>query len=175
MIETIVIVVVALIVAILAYAATRPNTFRTQRSITIAAPPDKVFPFINDFHKWTAWSPWEKLDLELKRTYSGASQGKGTTYAWEGNKNVGTGRMEVLESVPHSKILIKLDFVKPFEAHNHAEFTLTPHAGSTQVTWAMYGPQLFMMKVMGFFCNPEKMVGGQFEKGLTDLKALAEK
>jgi hypothetical protein len=111
----------------------------------------------------------------MKRTHSGAPQGKGAVYEWDGNKNVGTGRMEVLESSPTSKILIKLDFFKPFEAHNHAEFTLTPSADSTEVTWAMYGPQPFMMKVMGVFCNPDKMVGGQFEKGLSDLRALTAK
>lgn len=175
MLNTIFIIVLFLVTAILIYAATKPNTFRVQRTTNIAAPPDKIFPFINDFHKWIEWSPWEKLDLELKRAHHGASEGKGAVYEWEGNKNVGTGRMEVLESSPPSKILIKLDFFKPFEAHNHAEFTLMPNGGSTQVTWAMYGPQPFMMKVMGAFCNPDKMVGGQFEKGLTDLRALTEK
>ncbi len=175
MIETIVIIAVVLIAALLVYAATRPNTFRTQRSITIAAPPDKVFPFINDFHKWIAWSPWEKLDPELKRTYSGASQGIGAVYEWDGNKDVGTGRSEITETVPPSKVIIKLDFLKPFEAHNTAEFTLVSSTGVTQVTWAMYGPQPYIAKVMTAFFNMDKMVGGQFERGLANLKALAEK
>ncbi len=175
MLKTIVIVVIVLIAAILIYAATKPDTFRIQRSTTIASPPDKVFGLINDFHSWSSWSPWEKKDLTMKKTHSGAPQGKGAVLEWDGNKDVGTGRMEVLESILSSKILIKLDFLKPFEAHNQAEFTLVPSAGTTQVTWAMYGPQPYMMKVMGLFCSMDKMVGKDFEEGLANLKALAEK
>ena len=175
MLKTILIVVVVLIAAILIYAATKPDAFRIQRSASIAAPPDKVFALINDFHTWASWSPWEKKDLAMKKTHSGPSQGKGAVLEWDGNKDVGTGRMEVLESTPPSKILIKLDFFKPFEVHNTAEFTLTPNASSTQITWAMYGSQPYMMKVMGLFCSMDKMVGKDFEDGLSSLKALAEK
>lgn len=175
MLKTIVIIVVILVAAILIYAATKPDTFRIQRSANVAAPPDKIFPFIDDFHNWSAWSPWEKKDLAMKKTHSGAPQGKGAVLEWDGNKDVGTGRMEALESIPSSKILIKLDFLRPFEAHNQAEFTLVPSAGTTQVTWAMYGPQPYMMKVMGLFCSMDKMVGKDFEDGLANLKALAEK
>lgn len=175
MFEIIIVTMILLVVTLLIYAATKPNTFRLQRSTTINAPADKVFSFINDFHHWPLWSPWEKMDPDMKRTQSGASHGKGAVYEWNGNKNVGTGRMEVLNSIPASKILIKLDFFKPFEAHNTAEFTLSPGVGSTQVTWAMYGPQPFMMKAMGLFCSPERMVGPQFETGLANLKAIAEK
>lgn len=175
MLKTIVIIAVVLIAAILIYAATRPDTFRIQRTASINAPPDKIFPFINDFHHWISWSPWEKMDAAMKKSHSGAPQGKGAVLEWDGNKDVGTGRMEVLETIPPSKIRIKLDFLKPFEAHNTAEFTLEGKGISTTVTWAMYGPQPYMMKVMGLFCSMDKMVGGQFEKGLTDLKALAEK
>lgn len=175
MLKIIVLTIIVLVAALLIYAATRPDTFRLQRSMTTNAPADKVFPFINDFHHWPSWSPWEKMDLGMKKTHSGSPQGKGAVYEWDGNKDVGTGRMEVLDSIPASKILIKLDFFKPFEAHNTAEFTLTPSAGSTQVTWAMYGPQPYIMKVMGLFCSPERMVGPQFEKGLADLKTLSEK
>lgn len=175
MLKTILIVVVVLVAAVLIYAATKPDQFRIQRTASISAPAEKIFPLINDFHTWSAWSPWEKLDLAMKKTHSGAPQGKGAVLEWDGNKDVGTGRMEVLESIPSSKILIKLDFLKPFEAHNQAEFTLAPNTGSTQVTWAMYGPQPYIVKVMGLFCSMDKMVGGQFEKGLADLKALAEK
>ncbi|MBX3348727.1 MAG: SRPBCC family protein [Nitrospira sp.] len=174
MLTTILIVAIVLVIAILVYAATKPDTFRIQRTATIAASPETVFTLINDFHTWTSWSPWEKKDLAMKKTHSGASQGKGAVLEWDGNKDVGTGRMELLESVPASKILIQLDFLKPFEAHNTAEFTLAPNGGSTQLTWAMYGPQPFMMKVMGLFCNMDKMVGKDFEDGLTNLKALAE-
>jgi uncharacterized protein YndB with AHSA1/START domain len=175
MLKIIGLIIVVLIVALLIYAATRPDTFRLQRSTTINVPPDKVFPFINDFHQWPLWSPWEKMDPNMKKTHSGAAQGRGAVYEWDGNKNVGTGRMEVLDSIPASKILIKLDFFKPFEAHNTAEFTLTASAGSTQVTWAMYGPQPYMMKVMGLFCSPERMVGPQFEAGLASLRNISEK
>ena len=175
MLKTILIVVVVLVAAVLIYAATKPDRFRIQRTASISAPAEKIFPLINDFHTWSVWSPWEKLDLAMKKTHSGAPQGKGAVLEWDGNKDVGTGRMEVLESIPSSKILIKLDFLKPFEAHNQAEFTLAPNTGSTQVTWAMYGPQPYIVKVMSLFCSMDKMVGGQFEKGLADLKALAEK
>ena len=175
MLKTILIVVVVLVAAVLIYAVTKPDQFRIQRTASISAPAEKIFPLINDFHTWSAWSPWEKLDLAMKKTHSGAPQGKGAVLEWDGNKDVGTGRMEVLESIPSSKILIKLDFLKPFEAHNQAEFTLAPNTGSTQVTWAMYGPQPYIVKVMSLFCSMDKMVGGQFEKGLADLKALAEK
>jgi uncharacterized protein YndB with AHSA1/START domain len=175
MLKTIVIITAVLIAAILIYAATKPDTFRIQRTASINAPPEKIYPFINDFKDWAAWSPYEKVGQNLKRIYSDSGQGHGAVYEWDGNKDVGHGRMEILESVPSSKVLIKLDFFEPFEAHNQAEFSLAPHAGSTQVTWAMYGPQPYTMKIMGLFFSMDKMVGAQFEKGLTDLKALAEK
>jgi uncharacterized protein YndB with AHSA1/START domain len=174
MIETIAMIVVALIGAALAFAATKPDTFRVERTTRIAAPPETIFPHINDLTKWTAWSPWEKMDPAMRKTASGPAQGQGAVYKWDGNNQVGTGRMEVLESVPPSKILIKLDFLKPFEAHNRAEFTLTPQEGATTVTWAMYGPQPYLAKVMSLVFNCEKMVGPQFETGLANLKALAE-
>jgi len=166
--------IVVLISAILVYAATKPNTFRLQRSAIINVPPERIFPFISDFHQWLGWSPWEKLDPQLKRSYGGASQGQGARYDWEGNSKVGTGGMEIMEAAP-SKIRLKLDFLKPFEAHNFAEVTLEQRGGVTNVTWAMYGPQPFMAKVMSLFMNCEKMVGPQFETGLANLKAIAEK
>lgn len=175
MLKTILIIVLVLVVALLIYAASRPDTYRIQRSASINAPPDKVFALINDFHAWAAWSPWEKKDLAMKKIHSGSLQGKGAVLDWDGNKDVGTGRLQVLESTPSSKILIQLDFFKPFEAHNTAEFTVASKAEATEVTWAMYGPQPYMMKVMGLFCDPDKMVGKDFEAGLADLKALAEK
>lgn len=175
MLKIIVLTIIVLVAALLIYAATRPDTFRLQRSLTINASADKVFPFINDFHHWPSWSPWEKMDLGMKKTHSGSPQGKGAVYEWDGNKDVGTGRMEVLESTPPSKIRIKLDFLKPFEAHNTAEFSLEGKGNSTTVTWAMYGLRPYMMKVMGMVMNMDKMVGGQFETGLANLKAIAEK
>ena len=175
MFETIAFVIVGLIGALLAFAATKPATFRVQRSIGIMAPPERIFQHINDLTKWGAWSPWEKMDPAMKKTAGGAPSGKGALYEWDGNNQVGTGRMEILESIPPSKILIQLDFLKPFEAQNRAEFTLAAQDGSTTVTWAMYGPQPYMAKVMGLLFNCEKMVGPQFETGLANLKMLAEK
>lgn len=174
MLKIIIATMIFLVVTLLIYAAAKPDTFRVQRTASINAPPDKVFGLINDFHTWASWSPWEKKDLAMKKTHSGAAQGKGAVLEWDGNKDVGTGRMEILESVPTSKIVIKLDFLKPFEAHNQAEFTLTPNASSTQVTWAMHGPQPFMMKVMDIVMNMDKMVGSDFEAGLANLKVMAE-
>ena len=164
---------VAAVIVVL--AAMKPDTFRIQRSITIAAPAEKIFPLLNDFHNWTRWSPWEKKDPAMKRTHSGATSGKGAAYAWEGNKDVGQGSMEIVESVPPSKLTIRLDFVKPFEAHNIVDFTLTPEGGSTRVSWAMHGPAPFMSKLIQVFMDMERMVGPDFESGLASLKALAER
>ncbi len=175
MLETIALVIVGLIGALLAFAATKPDTFRIQRSIGIMAPPERIFQHIDDLTKWGAWSPWEPMDPAMKKTLSGPPTGKGAVCEWIGNHKVGHGRMEILGSVPASRILMKLDFFKPFEAHNHAEFNLVADGGATRVTWAMYGPQPYLAKVMGLFFNCEKMVGPQFETGLTNLKALAEK
>jgi Polyketide cyclase / dehydrase and lipid transport len=168
------VVVVVAVAGILIYAATKPDSFRVQRVVLINAPADKIFPLINDFKAWPAWSPYEKKDPAMKRTYGAVTAGKGATYAWEGDKNVGQGSMEILESGPR-KLLIKLDFLKPFEAHNMAEFSLEPKGDSTSVTWAIYGPSPYMSKVIGTFMNIDDMIGRDFEKGLADLKAAAEK
>ena len=162
------------VAGLLVYAATRPDRFRIERSASIKAPPEKIFPHVNDFKAWTAWSPWEKIDPALKRSYSGPPSGKGAAYAWEGNKNVGSGSMEITESVAPSKIVLRLDFLKPFEAHNTTEFTFVPQGDATTVSWAMFGPSPYMSKLMGIFFNMERMVGGQFEQGLANLKALSE-
>ena len=168
------VVVVVAIAGILLYAATKPDSFRVQRVVLINAPSDKVFPLINDIKAWTAWSPYEKKDPAMKRTYGAVTAGKGATYAWEGNKEVGQGSMEIVESNPQ-KIVIKLDFLKPFEAHNIGEFMLEPKGDSTAVTWAIYGPSPYMSKVIGTFMNIDDLIGRDFEKGLADLKAAAEK
>ena len=168
------VVVVIAIAGILIYAATKPDSFRVQRVVLINAPPDKVFPLVNDIKAWTVWSPYEKKDPAMKRTYGAVTAGKGATYAWEGNKEVGQGSMEIVESGP-KKILIKLDFVKPFEAHNMGEFLLEPKGDSTSVTWATYGPSPYMSKVIGTFMNIDDLIGRDFEKGLADLKAATEK
>jgi hypothetical protein len=168
------IIVVVAIAGILLYAATKPDSFRVQRTVLINAPSDKVFPLINDVKAWTVWSPYEKKDPAMKRTYGAVTAGKGATYAWDGDKNVGQGSMEIVESSPR-KILLKLDFLKPFEAHNMGEFVLEPKGDSTSVTWAIYGPSPYMSKVVGTFMNIDDMIGRDFEKGLADLKAAAEK
>ena len=176
MLETIAIilaVLIAIIVALLGYAATKPNTVRYARGARINAPPDKIVPLITDFKKWVAWSPWEKKDPALKRSYSGNASGVGAVYAWDGNKNVGSGRMEILEATP-AKIRIKLDFLTPFKASNMAEFTFTPQAGATNVDWVMTGENLFIGKVMSIFIDMDKMIGKDFEAGLADMKAAAE-
>jgi uncharacterized protein YndB with AHSA1/START domain len=165
----------AAVAAILIIAATKPDSFRVERRIVINAPPEKVFPLINDFHAWPVWSPWERKDPAMRRTHSGAPSGKGAVYAWEGNKNVGHGRMEIMESSPPSRVAIQLDFLKPFEAHNIAEFSLDPGNGTTVVIWAMHGPNHFCAKLMGTVMSMDKMVGKDFEQGLANMKAAAER
>ena len=174
MLKTVALIVIAVIVVALLYAATRPDTFRVERSIRINAAPDKIATLVSDFHQWEKWSPWEKIDPALTRTYSGAASGKGAVYAWAGNKDIGQGRMEVLEAASPTKVLIKLDFITPFEAHNLVEFTLVPEGNTTVVTQAMFGPSPFVSKVMGLVFSMDKMVGGKYEEGLLSLKALAE-
>jgi uncharacterized protein YndB with AHSA1/START domain len=168
-------VLVVLIAAVLIFAATRPDAFRVERTISIKAPPEKIFPLINDFHNWVSWSPYEKLDPNLKRTYSGPAAGEGAVYEWEGDGNVGKGRMEITDAPAPSRVAIQLDFIEPMEAHNAAEFTLEPQGDTTNVTWAMHGPSHYMMKVMDLFIGMDNMVGPQFEEGLANLKAVAEK
>ena len=175
MLATIAIIVVVLLAALLAFAATRPDVLRVQRATSIQAAPETIFPLIADFHRWISWSPWENRDPELKRTYSGAASGKGAVYAWKGNRNVGSGRMEITEASSPGKITIQLDFIKPFAAHNITEFTLQPAGGATNVTWTMHGPSPFITKVMGVFVNMDKMIGKDFETGLANLKSVAER
>jgi hypothetical protein len=182
MFETLVVIAVtlALIIAlVLILAAGKPDTFRIERAAMVNAPADRIFALISDFHQWLNWSPWEGRDPALKRTYSGAERGKGAIYAWDGNKSVGSGRMEILEASPPSnspsKVVVKLDFLKPFEAHNTAEFTMLPQGGATDVTWVMHGPAPFMSKVMQVFMNMDRMIGKDFEAGLANLKTITEK
>jgi uncharacterized protein YndB with AHSA1/START domain len=175
MLKIVAVVVVVLIAGVLILAATKPDTFRIQRAASIKAPPEKVFPLINDFNRWGAWSPWEKKDPTMKRTFGPATSGKGAVYAWEGNKDVGQGRMEIVESVPPSQVAIALDFVRPFESHNIVEFRLEPKGESTNVTWAMQGHTPYFAKIIHLFVNMDRMVGRDFEAGLANLKAAAEK
>jgi len=174
--KTIGIVVVVVVVVVLAFAATRPDDFTVQRSVTIKAEPAKIYPLITDFSQWAGWSPWEKLDPAMKRTLTGPASGRGAVYVWDGSSKVGAGRMEVKDAVAPSKVVIQLDFLRPFEAHNMTDFTLVPRPdASTEVTWLMRGPAPFVSKLMGVFVDMDKMIGKDFEAGLANLKAAAEK
>lgn len=173
MLKKILIVLLLAIAGVLGYAATKPDTFQVQRKATIAAPPEKIFAMIEDFHRWNEWSPWEKLDPAMTRTFGGPPAGAGATYAWTGNSEVGEGHMEILESTPSSKVRIKLDFIKPFESNNVTEFALVPKDGGTEVTWTMQGPNLYVSKLMDTFVDMDAMIGKDFEKGLADMGAAA--
>ena len=175
MLKKIALVIVGLIVVVLIVAATKPSTIDVRRSASINAPAEKIFPLINDFHNFSRWSPYEKLDPGMKRAISGAPTGKGAVYEWDGNSQVGAGRMEIVESTPSSRVLIKLDFLKPLEGHDMADFTLEPEGSSTKVTWAMRGPATYISKIIDVFISMDRMIGGDFQTGLANLKALAEK
>ena len=174
MILRIIIIVAVLIAAVLALATTKPKTFEVQRSISIKAPREKIFALINDFHSWSGWAPQDKLDPTMNRTYGGAANGKGAVSEWNSTGSAGKGRMSITESVPPSMISIKVDFVKPFEAHNINEFTLEPDGALTKVTWTMHGTNLYIMKIMSIFVNMDRIVGRHFESGLDNLKTVAE-
>lgn len=162
-----------IIVAVLIFASTRPDSFRIERSARIAAPAANVFPLINDFHQWAQWSPWENLDPNMKKTYSGSPMGPGSVYEWTGNNKVGEGRMTILDSKPGEIVSLKLEFFKPFKATNQGTFTLTPADSGTNVNWSMEGKNLFVGKVFSLFMDMDKMVGKDFEKGLANLNAVA--
>ncbi len=155
--------------------ATRPAEFRISRSAEIAAPPRAVFEHVNDFHAWEAWSPWAKLDPACKLRYEGPPSGVGAVYGWSGNSKVGQGQMTITDSKPGELVLIRLEFLRPFKCTNTAEFRFAPGGGRTKVTWSMLGRKNFLTKAFGLFCNMDKMVGGDFEKGLAQMKAIAER
>ncbi len=155
------------------YVATRPGEFRTERSLDINASPATLFALINDFHEWAAWSPWEKMDPTMTKSYEGPSAGKGAVYRWHGNNKVGEGVMTILESNPDSRIDVQLQFIKPFAATNKAIFTLVQAGTSTKVTWAMEGNKNFMMKAFGVFMNMDELVGTDFERGLAAMRDAA--
>lgn len=165
--------VLALLVAVaVAFVATRPSEFLITRSRTLAAPPEVVFPYVNDFRRWAEWSPWEKLDPGLQREYEGPPAGLGASYHWVGNEEVGEGRMTITESTPPEKVAIRLEFLRPFAATNTAELYIDATGLGTDVTWAMSGRNGFVAKAFGLFVNTDKLVGSQFEKGLADLDAV---
>jgi hypothetical protein len=172
--KRILIALAVLIVLFLGLVAIQPGDFKITRSTTMAAPANIVFGQVNDFHKWEAWSPWAKLDPAMKTSYEGSSSGTGAAYAWTGNDKVGEGRMAITESHPNDLIRIKLDFVKPMEGTCTTEFNLKPQSNQTSVTWSMIGRHSFVEKGFCLFMNMDKLVGGDFEKGLAQLKTIAE-
>jgi len=174
MLKKILIALASIIVVFVIVVATRPANFRITRSTTIAAPAGVVFVQVNDFHKWDGWSPWAKLDPAMKQTHEGAPAGAGAIYSWAGNKEVGEGRMTITESRPNELIRIKLEFLKPFAAVNTTEFALAPAGNQTAITWSMTGTNNFMAKAFCMFMDMDKMVGGDFEKGLAQMKSIAE-
>lgn len=175
MLKTISIIIALALAGILVLAAMKPDTFRFERKATIKAPPEKIFAILNDFKQWGLWSPWEKKDPAMKRNFGAVTAGKGASYSWEGNKDVGQGGMEITDAAVPNKLTIALNFIKPFEANNTVNFTLMPAAGGTEVTWSMDGKCNFMSKIMQVFVSMDKMVGPDFEAGLANLKAAAEK
>jgi uncharacterized protein YndB with AHSA1/START domain len=174
MLMKILIALAVIVVVLVIVVATRPSEFRVARTATIAAPAPAVFAQVNDFHKWEAWNPWGKLDPAMKQTYEGAPAGIGAIDTWAGNHEVGEGRMTLTESRPSDLIRIKLEFLKPFKATSTAEFTFKPGGDRTAVTWSMVGHNNFMAKAVHLFMNMDSMIGGQFEKGLAQMKSVVE-
>lgn len=169
------IVVIVLIIAIFCVVvAMQPAHYTVERSATINAPAPVVFAQVNDFHKWQAWSPWENLDPNTKKEFSGAAAGTGAVYSWAGNNDVGEGKMTITDSRPSDQIKIRLEFVKPFTATNATDFTFTPQGNQTNVKWTMSGDNNFIAKAFSMFMNMDKMVGGDFEKGLAQMKTVSE-
>jgi hypothetical protein len=164
--------VAAPVAALLGYAATRADDFRVERTATISAPPERIVPLLQDFHRWTEWSPWEKLDPGMERTYGGAASGPGATYSWSGKK-AGAGWMQMTEATPF-RVTFDLHFEKPFKADNVGEFILHSAGGATTVTWAMHGKRPFVSKLMSVFINMDKLIGKDFEAGLASIKSAAE-
>lgn len=154
--------------------ARRPDNFRITRSTSISAPTDLAFDQVNDLHRWQEMSPYAKLDPDAKYTFSGPSEGIGSSLAWTGNNKVGAGRLTIIESRPNELVRMKLEFLKPFAVTNTAEFIFQDEGDRTKATWSMFGKSRFMCKAMGLFMNMDKMCGSQFEEGLANMKSIAE-
>lgn len=170
----IVAVLAVVIIGFVGFVATRPSEFRIARSAIIDAPPEIVFAQVNDLHNWEEWSPWAKLDPDAQNTFEGPTEGTGARFSWSGNKKVGEGRMTITESQPYELVRLKLEFVRPFKDTNTSEFSFTPQADRTAVTWSMHGHQKFVGKAFAVFVNIDKMLGASFEQGLTQLRNLSE-
>ena len=175
MLKVVLLAVAVPLAIVLVLAAMKPDSFRVQRVASIKAPPDRIFPLVNDFKRWRAWSPYESKDPAMTRRLSGAAAGKGAVYEWSGNKEVGKGRMEIADASAPSRVVLKLDFVEPFEAHNVVEFTMLSKGDATEVRWDMRGATPYLAKIVHLFVDIDRMVGRDFEAGLANLKALAER
>ena len=175
MLVKILVAAVIVLAALAAYVATRPAEFRVSRSASFAAPAPAVFAQVNELKKWEAWSPWAKKDPQMKQTYEGPPAGTGAVTSWAGNKDVGEGRMSIVESRPAELIRFKLEFFKPFAATNSAEFSFKEEGGRTAATWTMRGQNNFIGKAMGVVFDFDKMIGADFEAGLASLKTIVEK
>jgi len=167
--------VLLLIGGVLVLAPLRPDTFQVRRSTSIKAKPEQIYPLINDLHRFNTWNPFDKKDPNIKGSYSGPESGKGAAYAFEGNKNVGKGTIEILDSAPASKVTMALRMLEPFRVDNRVVFTLAPDGAATEVTWAMQGAVPYFAKIIHLFVNMDRMVGTEFEAGLASLKTIAEK
>jgi hypothetical protein len=174
MLAKILIAVAVVIAALAGYVATRPGEFSVTRSAAIAAPAPAVFVHVNELRKWQAWSPWAKKDPQMKQSYEGPPAGTGAVTSWVGNKDVGEGRMTIVESRPGELIRFKLEFLEPFAATNSAEFTFQPEGGGTRVTWTMQGQSNFIGKALHLAFDFDKMVGADFEQGLAGIKRIVE-
>jgi hypothetical protein len=174
-IKTIALLLVAALAVLLMVAASRPDILRVQRSASIKAPPDRIHPLINDLRSFNTWNPYEKKDPNMKGRYRGPESGPGAGYDFEGNKDVGKGSIQIVESAAPRTVTMKLDMIEPFEGHNIVEFTLLPRGDTTEVTWAMQGPSPFLAKVVGVFFDMDRMIGRDFEAGLANLKSVAER
>jgi hypothetical protein len=169
-----IVVIVLVVVIFCVVVAMQPSHYHIERSATMNAPASVVFNQVNDFHKWDAWSPWAKLDANMKTSYEGAPAGPGAMYSWTGNNQVGQGRMTITDSKPAEMVKIKLEFIKPFAATNATNFMFNSQGNQTAVKWTMDGDNTFMGKAFGLFMNMDKTVGGDFERGLAQMKAVAE-
>lgn len=175
MIKTLAVLAMALVAVVLVAAATRPDRFSVQRSLSVRASAERIHPLIADLHQFNTWNPYEKKDPKLQGRYRGAASGPGAAYDFEGNRDVGKGSIEILGSQPPTRVTMKLDMLEPFEGHNLVEFTLVPRGDSTEVTWAMQGASPFFAKLVGLFLDMDRMIGRDFESGLANLKAVAER
>ncbi|UUO08880.1 SRPBCC family protein [Blastopirellula sp. J2-11] len=170
----VVVALVILVVIVVIAAMMQPNEFTVQRSLPISAPPEIVFSHINDLKKWEAWSPWEKLDPDMRKTYTDNVVGEGASYSWDGDSNIGEGSLTIVKSTPDQQIDMDLKFIRPFACENDVVFTFVPNAGQTTITWKMDGKNTFFSKVMCLFMSMDNMVGSQFAEGLENLKKIAE-